>query len=324
MKFRPMIFLPLVGCGGPQSVLVPTGAEAQEIAWLFWTATAVSGAVLFLVSLLLLVALRGKPNRRRRLAQPHSVVVGGILLPVLVLTGLLVYGFHYLGDGYARGDGGATADITITGKRWWWQVIYHGRDGNLAVSANELRLPVGRPTVLHLESDNVIHSFWAAQLAGKLDMIPGRTNILTVTAREAGISRGQCAEFCGAAHALMSFHVVALPPEAFDAWLERESRPALPPQTDASVRGSAVFAANGCGACHRIRGTGAAGTIGPDLTHVGSRFSLGAATLPNDITAFMRWIADNQHVKPDNLMPDFRHLSAAELSDLAAYLDGLE
>ena len=312
----------LTGCGGPQSALTPSGAEAEEISRLFWTATIVSLTVLTLVSLMLVLALNPDPARRHRLAHARIVIIGGIALPVAVLSGLLTYGFHYLGAGSARGDA-AAPDITIIGKRWWWEVIYQD-GGRRIVSANELRLPVGQPMVLNLESDNVIHSFWAPQLAGKLDMIPGRTNVLTVTAEKAGISRGQCAEFCGAAHALMSFQVVAMPPEDFREWLAAQSAPAAPPRTQEMRRGAIIFAQNGCGACHQVRGTAAAGTIGPDLTHVGSRLSLGAATLANDAAAFARWIAGSQHVKPDNLMPDFSHLTADELSDLAAYLDGLE
>jgi len=140
-------------------------------------------------------------------------------------------------------------------------------------------------------------------------------------ATEAGVSRGQCAEYCGGAHALMSFHVDARERPGFDEWLGAENRPAV--RTDGE--GARLFVASGCGACHRIRGLASAdGRIGPDLTHVASRRSLAAATLTNDATAFAAWIRDNQHIKPGNRMPPYRVLSDDELRMLAQFLVALQ
>ena len=160
-------------------------------------------------------------------------------------------------------------------------------------------------------------------LAGKLDMIPGRTNSLTLEVTKAGISRGQCAEYCGGPHALMSFYVIAMPEDRFAAWLEREAANAQTPAGANAAAGQALFLSSGCLACHSVRGTEAQGTIGPDLTHVGSRHSLAAATLENDVAAFARWIRDGQHVKPENLMPPYDIFTESELSQLASYLDQL-
>lgn len=320
----PAMAAPLGGCAGLQSALVPRGTEAQEIDALFWTVTAISAAVTVLVLVVTAVALRGPSGWRRILATDRVVVGGGIVLPVVVLSALLVYGLVVMQAGAARSRSADGPGVTITGKRWWWQVVYEDRDGREIVSANELRLPVGRPVAVRLETDDVIHSFWAPQLGGKLDMIPGRTNTLTLEATRAGTSRAQCAEYCGGAHALMSMHVVALEPDAYESWLATEAAPARPPASELERRGKDLFLQNGCGACHAVRGTEAEGTIGPDLTHVGGRLSLGAAALPNDADAFARWIADNQHVKPGNLMPPYRSLSPDDLAAIAAYLEGLD
>lgn len=316
--------LGLSGCGGIQSALAPTGTEAGEILTLFWTVTLISVAVTVFVFAVGAAALWGRPGWRQTISSDRFVIACGIFLPIVVLSFLLVYGLLVMQAGASRAKLAEGPGVTIVGKRWWWQVIYQTPDGTEVVSANELRLPVGRSVAIHLKTDDVIHSFWAPQLGGKLDMIPGRTNTLTLEATEAGVSRAQCAEYCGGAHAMMSLFVVALPLEEYDAWLAAEAEPARAPEDRRERRGRRLFVENGCGACHTVRGTAAQGTIGPDLTHVGSRHSLAAATLPNDAEAFARWIAENQHIKPGNLMPEYGMFSAPQLRALGAYLDGLE
>lgn len=313
----------LAGCSGQQSALSAMGREAARIDPLFWTATAVALMTTLVVIVVLVIVLYGPPAWRRRLSREWVIIGGGIVFPVTVLSALLVYGFFVMQAGAVRNDDPTELTVTVTGKRWWWDVVYTTSDGRRIRSANELRLPVGEPVRVRLKSDNVIHSFWAPRLAGKLDMIPGRTNEIVLEAEEPGISRGQCAEYCGGAHALMAFYVETMPEDQFDAWLENIAAPAREPESEMAARGHKLFSEYGCGACHRVRGTEATGTLGPDLTHVGGRLSLGAAILPNDREAFRRWIADNQHIKPDNLMPPFE-LPEEELGALAAYLDSLE
>lgn len=319
----PAVLATLSGCSGVQSALTPSGTEALDIDPLFWTATGVGAAVTGLVTVLVAVALWGPPRWRAWLGNDAVVWGGGVVFPVVVLTALLVYGLVVMQAGATRAGEAGEPAITIVGKRWWWDVRYHGEDGDI-ISANELRLPVGRPVPVRLLSDDVIHSFWAPQLAGKLDMIPGRENVLTLQAAAPGTSRGQCAEYCGGAHALMSFYVVAMPEQDYDAWLRKEAAAAPSPKTEIQRRGLDLFLDNGCGACHAIRGIEATGSIGPDLTHVGSRLSLAAASLPNDAQAFARWIRDSQHVKPENLMPPYDHLGDDELMAIGTYLDSLD
>lgn len=314
--------LSLAGCEGVQSALAPQGLEAERVALLFWAMTIGGGVILLGVSLVTALAMFGPAPLRRRLGGEKIIVTAGILLPAAALAALLVYGFILLGARTSQSDADPVK-IAVEGERWWWRVKYRDAAGRVIESANELRVPVNRPIEVELTSADVIHSFWAPRLAGKLDMIPGRKNILTLTAKETGVSRGQCAEYCGGAHALMSFYVVVMTEPEFAQWLAREASPASAPTTAQTREGMRLFAESGCGACHAIRGTSAAGVVGPDLTHVGGRMSLAAATLPNDEAAFARWIRDNQHIKPGNLMPPYGIFSDSELAALSSYLASL-
>jgi cytochrome c oxidase subunit 2 len=192
--------------------------------------------------------------------------------------------------------------------------------GGTVETANELRLPVGARVELQLSSPDVIHSFWVPSIAGKMDMIPGRLTRLALEPTQTGVFRGACAEYCGASHALMAFVVVVVEPGEFEAWLAAQALAAASPADPLAARGQQAFVAHGCTACHTIRGTEAAGAIGPDLTHVGSRLQIGAATLPNVPEALMRWIAQTDRIKPGVHMPAFRTLGPDDLSALAAYL----
>jgi cytochrome c oxidase subunit 2 len=312
----------LPGCSGEQSALAPRGEEAIEIGRLFWTMTIFLALVLLGVFAATVLAIAGGPRVRARLTAHRFIVGAGVVFPAASLLLLLGYGLSAMSSRAWPGAADPAAlRMTVVGEQWWWRVIYHLPDGTDLESANELVIPVGERVALSLRTADVIHSFWVPSLAGKVDMIPGRVNRLALQAARAGVSRGQCAEYCGGAHALMSFHVVARERTDFDEWLRAESRPAT--RTDGE--GARLFVTSGCGACHRIRGLPAAnGRIGPDLTHVASRRSLAAATLRNDAEAFAAWIRDNQHIKPGNRMPPYHVLTDGELGVLARYLDELE
>jgi cytochrome c oxidase subunit 2 len=314
----------LGGCEveGMQSVLEPQGPEAERIATLFWILIAASSTIVVTVVLLTAAALTGG-NWRRWLARETTVVIGGIVLPVAALSTLIAFGF-LLTRANAIAPGEEKLRISVIGEQWWWRIGYVTADGQRVQTANELRMPTHVPVAIELTTADVIHSFWVPKLAGKLDMIPGRRTLLHLEASEPGVSRGQCAEYCGGAHAFMSFHVVAMEEEAFKKWLSHQNAPAIPPANPLQSRGQELFLAAGCGGCHTIRGTSAKGVIGPDLTHVGTRMSLAAATLPNDATAFAHWMENNQQIKPENRMPPFRLFTAAELAALAGYLASLK
>jgi cytochrome c oxidase subunit 2 len=321
-RAAPAACLLLGGCEGVQSTLAPSGPQAHHVAQLFWVMVAGSAAIMLAVSLLTAIALFASARRRAFLAGDAVILAGGLVFPVVTLSALLVYGLIMLGAGPDKTTA-APVRIEVAGERWWWRVVYRDEAGSTVESANELRIPVGRAIEIELTSDNVIHSFWAPRLAGKLDMIPGRKTKLTLSAGKAGVSRGQCAEYCGGAHALMAFNVVALPQQEYDDWRLQQFQPAQKPATPESIDGEALFLSRGCGACHTIRGTPAAGRLGPDLTHVGGRISIGAATLAADEASIARWIRHNQEIKPGNLMPAYDIFSDSELLALSRYLASL-
>lgn len=318
-----VLVLALSGCEGPQSALAPAGAAAYELARLWWVMAAGAAAIFLVVIGCAVYATRVAPHPHPDFAGIWFIVGGGVAFPVVVLTTLLVFSF-VLGRDLSRPLPPEALRIEVVGKQWWWEVRYlaPGR-GAPVVSANELRLPVGEPVELRLSSTDVIHSFWLPSIAGKKDMIPGQVNRLVLEAEEPGVYRGQCAEYCGGPHALMAFYGIALPPEDFAAWLEREAEPAAAPENAFQARGRDLFLESGCGTCHAIRGTPADGTFGPDLTHLGGRRSLGAGILPNNVGTIAGWIADTQHIKPGNKMPSFNIFSGEELRAIAAYLASL-
>jgi cytochrome c oxidase subunit 2 len=315
---------------GLQSVLHARGAQAQSILEL--TAILMVGAAVIFVAVVVfgVLAAWAPDGWRKWLASERTIIVGGIVFPAVTLSALLLY--ELVGVRHAQGDtdaelGEPSVRIEVEGNQWWWRVRYDGDDARGIrefETANELRLPVGETVELRLISADVIHSFWVPSLAGKLDMIPGRTNTMRLRADVPGVFRGQCAEYCGGAHAWMALYTVAVPPDEFAAWRAEQAQPAREPDDEALARGRTVFLGNGCVLCHTIRGTPALGSVGPDLTHVGGRLSLAAGLLPNHVGTLAGWIASSQHLKPENRMPSFTTLAGADLRALAGYLESLK
>jgi cytochrome c oxidase subunit II len=315
----------LGGCGRDvQSVMAPRGIQAQQIADLAWLLFGFGTLVLAIVIAAVWLAIRGAPRIRRVLAQENAVIVLGMVFPAVTLTLLLGYGVWLMRSHLDLTRDRHVVSIEVVGEQWWWRVTYSGADGTPVASANEIRIPVGVPVSFTLKAADVIHSFWVPSLGGKVDMIPGRTTQLRLTAERPGIYRGQCAEYCGGPHALMAFEVIAMPAAEYAVWLKRAAVPAVTPASEMDRRGLSLFLATGCGACHTVRGTPAAGTLGPDLTHLGARRSVGIDTLPLTRENLVRFVTDGQHVKPGNLMPEFRVLQPPELDALATYLLSLK
>ncbi|MGH8502373.1 MAG: cytochrome c oxidase subunit II [Gammaproteobacteria bacterium] len=317
-----VVALPLAGCAGSQSALAPAGLEAAWIAQLFWVMLIGAGLIWALVIGFAVYVTRISPEAHSEKAAGRLIVWGGVVFPVTVLGALLIYGLMLMPALRAAGDG---LRVHVSGEQWWWRVNYHapGRDAPVT-SANEIRLPVGQRVEIRLVSPDVIHSFWIPSLAGKVDMIPGRTTRLVLEPTRTGVYRGQCAEYCGTSHALMAFSVAVMPRDAFAAWLEKEARPAARPRAPRSEKGRNLFLATGCGACHRVRGTQARGVIGPDLTHVGGRRTIGAGMLSNNAKSIARFIAQTQRIKPGVRMPSFGMLPDDDIEAIAAYLESLE
>jgi cytochrome c oxidase subunit 2 len=296
--------------GGMQSVFDPQSPAAAAIAELAWVMFAGAAFVFVLVMALAAIAVLRHPTWLGR----HGVVIaGGIAFPTGVVLALLLYSLRIAAAGQGEPSG---LRIEVIGHQWWWQIRYLDARGSVDFeTANEIRLPVGRPVEVRVASADVLHSFWVPNLAGKLDLVPGRVNRMRLSADRAGTFRGQCAEYCGGPHAQMALYVIAEADERFERWRVQQRAPA---------RSDDDLFLSQCAVCHTVRGTDARGTRGPDLTHVGSRMSLGAGILRNDARALARWISSSQHIKPGNLMPSFTEIRGAELERLAAYLAGLE
>jgi cytochrome c oxidase subunit II len=312
----------LGGCEGVQSVLHPHGPAAERLAMISWVLSGGATAIFVAVMALATFALIRQP-RRDFFSSSRLIVAGGLIFPTVTLTALLIYTLPAAGI-LTEPDADA-AEVEVTGYQWWWEVRYRDGNGDVAfVTANEVRLPTGQPLTTRVDTADVIHSFWVPNLAGKIDMIPGRTNELTLQAARPGEFRGQCAEYCGGPHAKMAFYVVAEEPAQYARWFENQKEPARQPEDPLLQRGREVFFSFGCGGCHAIRGTDAVGGLGPDLTHVGSRRTIGAGILDNTIQNLKTWIADSQRIKPDNPMPSFDFIEGEDRHALAAYLKSLQ
>jgi cytochrome c oxidase subunit II len=320
---RSALWLPfvLVGChpGHRQSVLHPASPEASQISTLWWVMFGVLTAVFIVVMALTAAAVL---VRRRQDAAPPGggvrfVVVSGIVIPSVILVALLFYSLQVT-ISLRRPQEGLL--IQVTGHRWWWDVRYPELG---IVTANEIYIPAGKPVLLELKSADVVHSFWVPNLHGKMDALPEVVNRFWIRSDEPGTWRGQCAEFCGRQHALMAFEVVALPPEEFEAWVAERRQPHPEPEDPRLVQGRDVFFQASCNNCHAIRGTGADGLTGPDLTHIGTRLTLGAGTIPNNTANLAGWLVNPQAIKPGNEMPR-TFIDADDLHALVDYLQTLK
>jgi cytochrome c oxidase subunit 2 len=302
-------------------MLEPKGPVAGQISWLSWVFFGLGTAIFLGVLGYLGLALFRKRGERTDEGDERirrRPVIWGAVLTVVIL--ILLFGLS-LNVMRALAEPETDLVIDVTGYQWWWDVRYPEQD---FATANEVHIPVGKPVLLRLRSVDVIHSFWVPELAGKMDLIPGRTNTMWLQADQPGVYLGLCAEYCGDQHAKMQFVLVAEPEREFTAWLERQQQPApIPEQGSLEFEGQQIFLGSGCVYCHNIEGTNASGTVGPDLTHIASRRSLGAGILANNPGNLAGWIVDPQRIKPGNQMPPM-DLTGEELQAVLAYMATLE
>ena len=301
---------------GP-NILNGAGGEGHQIAGLWWVMFALAAAVYVIVGGLVIYSILRKRDSER-LRDDAFIVVGGIVVPVLILFVLAVLTVRTTTSARAAVRSGVRIDVV--GRRWFWDVRYPASG---VITANEIRLPVDRPVTLALTSPDVIHSFWVPDVAGKLDMIPGQTNYLHLQVKRAGTYLGECAEFCGLQHANMRFAVIAMAPADFDRWLTRRGAVVPAPTDEQQARGEQVFTREACAGCHTVKGTTARGTAGPDLSDLGERGWLGALAIENTPANLTAWITDSQRIKRGNVMPPFA-LSADDMQALVAYLESLK
>ena len=305
----------LAGCGSKQDSLQPRSPQSHAIATLWWIMLAGSVVGLGVIVGLLVASWFKRNGRGRDRPGTITVLVLGIAVPILVLVALFSYSDIFLLEGTSPPPANAATSahslsVRVTGHQFWWEARYPGG----AVTANEIHIPVRTTVVVSVRSPDVIHSFWVPQLNRKIDVMPDQVNRVELYADRPGRYRGQCAEFCGLQHAHMGFYVFADEPAAFRRWLAAQSRPA--------AKAPPSLFMDKCSSCHAIRGSRATAHVGPDLTHVGSRTSLAALTLPNTPERMREWLAHTQDVKPGALMPQV-DLTHVQVRRLAAYLESL-
>lgn len=317
-----------------QNALLPAGIQAEKILDL-WHVTLLICTLVFVAILAAFVyAIWRAPRANEKTAPDTSPLTNSepgarraVILAVatsVILLFVLLIGDIMTDRALAQMPLGNGIHIELTSHRWWWEARYSADPpSRMFTTANELHIPVGRPVVISLKSSDVIHSFWVPNLHGKKDMIPGRTTIIKLRADRPGVYRGQCAEFCGMQHTKMALLVIAEPPAQYEAWAERQRQPAAVPATTAAIQGQKVFMGTTCVTCHTVKGTLAQGNLGPDLTHLASRRTIAAGTLPNTRGHRAAWISDPQEIKPMANMPRST-LSGEELQALLAYLDTLQ
>lgn len=307
----------------PLDSLSPAGPVARQIddLWrlVFWAAVAVFVVVEGLI-VVALVKFRHRPGDTGEPKQTHGntrLEIAWTIAPALLLAVLAVPTMSTIWA-MAR-EPEDPLRVTVTAHQWWWEYEY--ADEGL-VTANELHIPAGRPVRLALESGDIIHSFWVPRLAGKQDLVPGRTNDLTIEADEPGRYAGTCAEYCGLSHANMRFMVVAHAPEDFERWMSDQLRPAVEPTDELALEGKRLFESQACVGCHTIRGTPAEAKEGPDLTHFASRDAFAGHIFDRSDENLREWLRDPPGVKPGSLMPALG-LSDEQITALIAYLQGL-
>jgi cytochrome c oxidase subunit II len=317
-------------CSGWQSVLQPEGPAASRLEGLLWVFLAVCGTIWLLVMLVLATAIwrRHKPDRpplQRDAGQERisAIIVGGaVAATVLIISGLTF--LSYAATRPVSGEADDTLVIRLRGYQWWWQVTYASPDpAKTFQTANEIHIPVGKPVRFELSSADVIHSFWVPNLLGKQDLIPGRNNQVTLIADHPGIYRGQCAQFCGLQHAHMALLVIAQDAAGYAAWRDGQLQQAVSSDDPDAAKGRQFVTSHACAACHTVRGTSAAGTLGPDLTHVASRSYIAAGLLPTTRGSLAAWIVDPQTIKPGNNMP-MVPMGADDVTFVSAYLATLK
>lgn len=331
----------LSGCRYSQSIFHTRGPAANSISELSWAMTILFVVTTIIMGVLLAIAF----YRRRGTLAEHEpldaeggqmwVAIGGILIPLIVLTVLFVVGLGMMSDFPIHGMPGMPSsaqmvrsmkpDILIIGHQWWWEIHYLNDDPSKSfITANELHLPADRPVNIEVKTADVMHSFWIPALNGKVDMIPGQPNFIRIVASQPGVFTGQCAEYCGDQHANMRLTAYVQNQRAYNAWVADQLKPGAQPTSPDAIAGEKIFVLSACSMCHSVRGTTAGGKVAPDLTHIGSRRMIASEIYPNTDAYLEAWITHAQSLKPDCLMPDLPKYTGEQTADLVAYLRQLK
>ena len=328
------MILAVPGVSGNQTTLNPVGPGAGriegEFALIFWITLVVYCIVL--IALVIYVVRRRHslsimpepiqttPESDRRAQR----AVGAAMIVTVLLLFIMMVGSFVTGHALGSMNRETAYTIDVYGHQWWWEVQYPNNEPDkTVVTANEIHVPAGVPLRIHGTSRDVIHSFWAPNVQGKRDLMPGYDTDVMMQIDQPGRWRGQCAEYCGEQHAHMSFYMVAESGAQFQQWLNQQAQSSVSPSTPQTVHGQQVFLTHACVMCHTIRGTPAGSRVGPDLTHLASRATIAAGALPNSIGNLGGWILNAQSIKPGCRLPP-NQMTGSELQDLLAYLETLK
>jgi cytochrome c oxidase subunit 2 len=307
------------------SPLAPMSPQAQTLADVFYLVLIIS-AVIFAVVIGLVLYIAVRYRSRPGSAEPppnfgvRNLELVWTFVPVLIVAGLFVVTLRTMRAVDPPAPPERQPDLVVIGHQWWWEARYPATG---VVTANEIHLPVGKRLLMRLESADVIHDFWVPRLGRKIDAVPGHPNQMWIEVGTPGTYLGACSEFCGVQHAWMRLMIIAQPQGAFDAWQEAQQQRPAPPATARVAQGAELFRQLACGSCHAVAGTAAQARIGPDLTHLASRRTLGAGVLENTRANLARWLRNPQAVKTGSYMPDFS-LTHTEVEQLVAYLETLK
>jgi len=303
--------------------LSPASHGVREIDALWAISIAIFGLIFFCVTGLIVYSLmkyrwREGEKDPEQIAGQRTVEIFWTAVPLGIVTLLFLLTIRTMG--IADPAPAPQPDLVVIGHQWWWEARYP-KSG--VVTANEIHIPTGTPYSVRLDSADVLHEFWVAQLARKMTTVPGHPNYIWLEADTPGSYPGSCSEFCGTQHAWMRFTVVAQPPAEFAAWVQSQLAPAAPPMTADAQEGQQIFMQMSCVSCHAINGTPAQARVAPDLTHLASRAQIGAGVLDNTPDNLRRWLRNPQDVKPGVLMPNFE-FTDPQVNELAAYLETLK
>lgn len=314
------------GCDAPLSIFSRASDSAQRVSYLAWFMIILSGIIFIAVMALYVIGVRRHRDRSATDVDLSErgvgwIVWGGAVMPGIVLLAVWIVSLAAMGR-YPEPPPVVT--IHVTGHQWWWDVEYEFPNVSEHFrTANEIHIPLGRSSRLLLTTADVIHSFWVPQLQGKLDLIPGDTNELRILPKRAGVFTGTCGEFCGQQHAHMGLRVIVDDTTTFKQWAAQQLADAQP-AAPAVAAGEQLFVGGPCAMCHTVRGTPANGRVAPDLTHVGSRLTIAAGTLPNTLGNLEGWIANAQAIKPGAKMPTMSAYTGPQLRAVAAYVASLK
>jgi cytochrome c oxidase subunit 2 len=305
------------------SVLNPATKEGFDILRSFYIVLGVAAFIFVIVAGLVVYAVirfrRRKGREPKQFSENVWLEVLWITIPLVIVAGLFFVAVRVMSQVNPPVLGNKP-DLTVVAHQWWWE-LHYPQSG--VTAANEIHLPVGKHLLLRFESADVIHGFWVPSFGQKIDVIPGRPNHMWLTITRPGLYLGTCSSFCGMGHAHMRIRVFAQSPGDFTAWLAHQREPASPPSAGGATKGAGVFREKNCVNCHSIAGLMTRGRVAPDLTHVGSRTTLAAGTLPNTPENLATWLKNPQSVKKGALMPEIG-LNSDQIKYLTAYLEGLK